>query len=63
MNLKKLNDSELLKLINTTNDPEILDEAETEYLNRMDVDTNLMEDFDELSDYEREFMKKHWRPS
>lgn len=64
MNLKKLTDKQLLELINTTNDTETLVYAEEEYLFRVGADeAGLLEEFDELTDYEREFINKHWRPS
>ena len=65
MNLKKLSDRELLDLINSTSDQKILDKAESEYLKRMDTETEnlLMSGFDELSDYEECMISKYWRPS
>jgi hypothetical protein len=61
---KKMSDAELEFFINSTKDQKLLGLAEDEYLRRMSDpdDEILLEGFDEMTDYEIEFMKKHWRP-
>ncbi len=59
--IRQLSEDELMDLINNSNDVAVVDEAELEYLRRMDTeDDSLLASFDEMSEYELEYIKKNW---
>jgi len=62
-NFRKMSDKELEHYINNTTDLKLLKLAEDEHLRRVSTDDEtILDGFDELNEYELEFMKKHWRP-
>lgn len=65
---KKMSEKELVNLINSTEDPEVLELAEAEYLRRMDTDldsddSTLLSGFDDLNEYEEQYIDRYWRQS